>query len=112
MATVQEQRTEALDRARNGNSLGNYATIIRGFVARGIAAEDIEPRVNVFTYRAWQALKRQVRRGERGIRVATYRPCQKKTVDSDGTEHVERFTRPGMASVFHVSQTDPMTDGA
>jgi antirestriction protein ArdC len=58
-------------------------------------------------YRAWQSMDRQVRKGERGIRILA--PCQYryKVTDDDGTEtsHVgiRGFTT---ATVFDVSQTD------
>jgi antirestriction protein ArdC len=58
-------------------------------------------------YRTWQSLGRQVRKGERGIRILA--PChyRSKTTDEDGTETthvgVRGFTT---ATVFDVSQTD------
>jgi antirestriction protein ArdC len=58
-------------------------------------------------YRTWQTMGRQVRKGERGIRILA--PCQyrTKTTEDDGTEttHVgiRGFTT---ATVFDVSQTD------
>ena len=106
MNAVQIQK-EALTRASTGQSFGNYPAIFSGFMARGIAEIDIEPRVNVFTYNAWKALGRQVRRGEHGVKVTTYVPCDKKTRDkATGEETVTSFRRPKVATVFHVSQTD------
>jgi len=58
-------------------------------------------------YRAWQSMDRQVRKGERGIRILA--PCQYryKVTEDDGSEtaHVgiRGFTT---ATVFDVSQTD------
>ena len=104
MATSAAIQTEALDRARHGESVGNYPTIIRGFKAAGIPESDIHPRENVFTYQAWRKLRRQVRRGERGIRIVTY-IRREKTAD-DGTKST--FSRPWSATVFHVTQTDPI----
>ncbi len=99
-------QTEALDRARNGQSLSNYSTIIDGFSAMGIA--DIRPRENVLTYQAWKALGRQVRRGEHGVKVTTWIPVEKKG-EVDGVETVTRFRRPKTATVFHITQTDEGT---
>ena len=96
-----EQGREQLSRARNGDAASNYPAIFAGFEALGIPADDIMPRVNVFTYRAWQAQNRQVRRGEHGVKVVTW--ITGKPAD-DGTEG-RKF--PKSATVFHVTQTDP-----
>lgn len=93
---------EALDRAQSGQSVMNYAAIYEGFAAKGIAADDIHPRVNVLTYHAWRALGRQVRKGEHGVRVVTFVGATKEK--DDGT--TESFRRPWYSTVFHVSQTD------
>jgi len=86
---------EALSRARNNQSLANYGAILAGFAERGLT--DIRPRENVFTYHAWQALGRQVRKGEQGIRVQTW-----ITVERDG----QKVTIPKHTTVFHVTQTE------
>lgn len=104
-----EVAAEALARATSGRSFGNYPAIFDGFAAKGIAADDIQPRENVFTYHAWRAKGRQVRRGEKGVRVVTFVPMTKKTEDDDGeTTRQNIGRRPRAATVFHVSQTDPM----
>ncbi len=91
-------QAEALSRAINGESLLNYPAILEGFEAKGIS--DVEPRVNVFTYHAWRAKSRQVRKGEHGVRVVTWiTGTDKKT----GKE--KKY--PKRTTVFHVSQTDP-----
>ena len=86
---------EALQRARMNQSLANYGAIISGFSERGLT--DIRPRENVFTYQAWQALGRQVRKGEKGIPVQTW-----IVIEKNG----ERVTVPKTTTVFHISQTD------
>jgi antirestriction protein ArdC len=61
-------------------------------------------------YRAWQRLGRQVRKGERGIRILA--PCRKRVnpVESereqDEAERVEILTGFRVVHVFDVSQTD------
>src|SRR6059058_3036006 len=106
---------EALSRAALGMSGANYAAIFHGFAAKGIHESDIRPRENVFTYHAWRALGRQVRRGEHGVKVTTFVSIRAKedkdgiaTNDVDGTDKPKRggFRRPWTATVFHVSQTD------
>ncbi len=86
-------------------------------MAKGISESDIRPRENVFTYHAWRALGRQVRRGEHGVKVLTYVSIKGKedkdgiaTNDVDGTDKPKRGAtrRPWTATVFHVSQTDPL----
>jgi antirestriction protein ArdC len=70
------------------------------FSARGI---DAHPRHDVFTYAAWQALGRHVKKGEHGVAVPVY--VDKETVNEDGTKD-ERTIRT-TAHVFHISQTEP-----
>jgi len=107
---------EALGRAIGGPSCSNWAPIFAGFTAKGISESEIKPRENVFTYHAWRALGRQVRRGEHGVKVTTFVPMTKKTGDLDpatGDEKVSIGKRAWTATVFHVSQTDPVAkDGA
>jgi len=97
MATMQEIREQALDRARNGSSIRNDAEVIGAFMERGIPLDEIQPRENVLTYRAWQAIGRQVKKGEKGVRLATILERE----DDDGEKYRMRRT----VSVFHVSQT-------
>jgi antirestriction protein ArdC len=108
----EEMQQEALSRAASGASLSNFPAIIHGFMAKGIAEADILPRENVFTYHAWRALGRQVRRGEHGVKVTTFVPMEKKTgeIDADtGTEKKASIGRRAWsATVFHISQTDPI----
>ena len=100
---------EALYRAASGQSLANWPTIIDGFMAKGIPVDQIRPRENVFTYHAWRALGRQVRRGEHGVKVTTYVSADKKTGETDTAEEKRiGISRPWTATVFHVSQTDPI----
>ncbi len=103
-----EQREEALRRATSNLSLTNYPAIYQGFLDMGIPESEIQPRVNVFTYDAWRALGRQVRKGEHGVRVCTFVECTKTVRDtSTGEEKQETFRRPWNTTVFHLSQTDP-----
>ncbi len=92
----QEISAQALSRARTNQSMANYSAIIAGFSERGLT--DIRPRENVFTYRAWQALGRQVTKGQTGVRVHTW-----VTVEKAG----QKVTIPKTTSVFHISQTEP-----
>ncbi len=114
--TRDEMQQEALSRAATGQSLANWPAIIAGFTAKGIPEADVRPRENVFTYNAWRALGRQVRRGEHGVKVATIIPVHDKAdagaqPDDQQTPDARprrRSTRPWTATVFHISQTDPI----
>jgi len=115
-ASREEIQQEAFARAAAGQSLTNWPAILAGFTAKGIPESDIRPRENVFTYHAWRALGRQVRRGEHGVKVVTFLTTAKEgkdgaqTNDQDGTDKPKRSgsRRPWTATVFHVSQTDPI----
>jgi hypothetical protein len=112
-----EIQQEALTRAASGQSFTNWPAILAGFTAKGIPESDIKPRENVFTYHAWRALGRQVRRGEHGVKVTTFVSVKGKedtdgvaTNDVDGTNKPNggSYRRPWTATVFHLSQTDPI----
>jgi hypothetical protein len=104
---------EALSRVLEGESASNWPAIFQGFMAKGIPESEIKPRENVFTYHAWRALGRQVRRGEHGVKVTTWIAVG----DKDGEEAETPDDKPDkprharicrFATVFHVSQTDPI----
>jgi len=100
-----EERQEALSRAVNGQSCSNFPAIFQGFAAKGIPEDEVKPRENVFTYDAWLAQGRQVRKGEHGVKVCTFVECASKEKD-ETTGEPKHFRRPWRTTVFHVSQTD------
>ena len=93
------QSIDSLNRAKQGDSLLNYPAIVQGFAAKGIAHNDIMPRVNIFTYNAWQALGRQVRRYETGVKCVTW-------IETNKDGKPDKLCRS--VKVFHISQTDPI----
>jgi antirestriction protein ArdC len=97
-----EQDAQALSRAIHNAAPTNYAAIYQGFSAKGIAMEEIRPRENVFTFQAWRALGRCVRRGEHGVRVVTIIAVKRR--DENGRQSAG--TMPWSTTVFHISQTD------
>ena len=103
-----EIQTEALTRATNSPSMSNYPAIFEGFMAMGIDSADIRPRENVFTYHAWRALGRQVRRGEHGVSVCTWVPMSRKDAITEENPSGTIGRRPKGSTVFHVTQTDPI----
>lgn len=106
--TSQEMQHESLTRAVSGQSVMNYSSIFEGFAAKGIAIEDIKPRENVFTFNAWKALGRQVRKGEHGVKAVTFVLVAGKQ-DAETGEKKSGFRMPRTTTVFHVSQTDAVS---
>ena len=102
--TTRETPAEALARIQDGFSK-NDALVVALFAARGIDPAAIEPRENVLTYRAWQAKGRQVRKGERSVRITTYIPIPAKLDSTTGKVLEPAGSRPRSTAVFHVSQT-------
>lgn len=102
--TNTEKQSQALTRAVSSQSMMNYTAIYEGFIAMGIPEDQIRPRENIFSFNAWKALGRYVRRGQHGVRVCTFVPKEQK----DGTTK----TFPHYTTVFHVSQTEPMNGNA
>ena len=112
-------QAEALNRAMRGQSTSNLVAIVEGFKAKGVAEADILPRENVFTFWAWKALGRQVRKGEHGVRVTTWIESRNElrsdsrdrqsnvAADVAETNTRSRFSRP--VTVFHISQTEPVS---
>ncbi len=75
---------------------------------RGIPESEIRPRENVFTYEAWKALGRHVRKGEHGVKILTRIDGSKTVCDKEtGEEKEQSYSFPHTTTVFHVSQTEP-----
>jgi N-terminal domain of anti-restriction factor ArdC len=106
---VSQSRLESLKRAVHGQSFSNFPAIFQGFAAKGIPESEIKPRENVFTFQAWKALGRVVRRGEHGVKVTTFIECTKENKE---TSEKESFRRPWTTTVFRISQTEPLKGGA
>lgn len=102
--TSSARAVEALANARTGQSAMNYTAIFSGFLEMGIPENDIRPRENIFTFNAWRALGRTVKRGEHGVRVQTWIAFPERRDDDDNIVR-PAGKRPKMTTVFHVSQT-------
>lgn len=100
-------QTAALTNATQNESVANYDAIFEGFEAMGIEEDNIKPRENVFTYNAWKALKRQVMKGQHGVKVVTWVPMSKTDKE---TGEKESFKRQKSTTVFHISQTESMDE--
>ncbi|MDD4242839.1 MAG: ArdC-like ssDNA-binding domain-containing protein [Bacilli bacterium] len=99
-----EYQQKSLDNALNSLSFANYPAIIEGFLEKGIPVEDIKPRENIFTYNAWAALNRTVKKGEHGVKIVTVVKGSKKL--KSGEEKPYSF--PKTTTVFHISQTEEL----
>jgi hypothetical protein len=108
---VSQSRLESLKRAVHGQSFSNFTAIFQGFAAKGIPESEIKPRENVFTFQAWKALGRYVRKGEHGVKIVTFIDTKSKQVDPDTGER-KIIHRPWTTTVFHISQTEEMRGGA
>jgi antirestriction factor ArdC-like protein len=108
--TLSHRQQEALDRATTSASFANYPAIYQGFIAKGIPEADILPRENVFTFHAWKAKGRSVRKGEHGVKVTTFITIGDKTDPVTGEKISEGYRRPHTTTVFHISQTEPTSE--
>ncbi|MBY0384135.1 hypothetical protein K2X05_03165 [bacterium] len=103
--TSQEIQAQALSNAKNQNSLMNFEAIIEGFTAKGISANDITPRENVFTFNAWKALGRVVSKGQSGVKILTFIPVEIKDAE---TGEITKAMKQRSTTVFHISQTEEL----
>lgn len=92
------KQAEALHRATSGESVANFNAILKGFTDRGLSMDEIKPRENVFTFDAWKALGRYVKKGEKGVQILTFI----ERTDKNGA----KSRRPWRTTVFHISQTE------
>lgn len=96
---------QALSNAFNNLSERNYSAIYAGFMEKGIDSIDIVPRVNVFTFNAWKAKSRIVKKGEHGVKIVTFVTMLKKDKETDKKD---TFRRPRTVTVFHITQTEKL----
>jgi antirestriction protein ArdC len=106
--TKQELAAQALRNATTSQSMMNFNAIFEGFAAKGIDPALVEPRVNVFTFHAWRALGRVVRKGEHGVKVCTWITIDPAKPNENGEVDSSKLggRRPRTTTVFHLSQTD------
>ena len=104
--TRDELDRESLDRGSRRAPNSNDTVVMLTLESRGISTDDVHtfgPDQNVRTYRAWRALGRQVRKGEKSVQLTCWIPAT-RTDKKTGKEKTS--CRPVSACVFHVSQTD------
>ena len=109
----QAQDDEAYLRGSRVQPNSNDQPVIAELVNRGIPIGDIitfGPGQNVRTYRAWRAIHRQVRKGEKSVRCTVWLSVEKPS-KADPTK-TKLVSFPKTACVFHVSQTDEIGGAA
>ena len=114
--TRDELDRESLDRGSRRAPNSNDTVVMLTLESRGISTDDVHtfgPDQNVRTYRAWRALGRQVRKGEKSVRLTCWRPVGDET-KIDPTTGKKQAVKccPVTACVFHVSQTDAIGGAA
>ncbi len=97
---MSEQMTALEARSFNGYSEKNAIAIESQLDCQCLAYQD------VFTYKRWQALGFQVCKGEKSIRLETFRSFESKQKDKSGEP--KRYTRPWKSYVFCRCQTQPI----
>jgi len=107
---AEQDRQQSLSRAVLGQSCSNFPAIFQGFSAKGIPESEIKPCENVFTFDAWKALGRYVRKGEHGVKVVTFVTVYSREKDPE-TGEPKTSKRPWTTTVFHISQTEPVSNG-
>ena len=108
--TALEMQRQALSNATQSSALTNYPAIYAGFMEKGIPESEIKPRENVFTFHAWKALGRSVRKGEHGVRIVTWisiAPAKPDPVTGEMDSRKMGGRKPKTTTVFHISQTEP-----
>lgn len=107
MSTATETPEEALARIQSMGFGKNDAMAIMAFADRGIDPEEIEPRVNVLTFRGWKGAKRQVAKGAISVPVVVWiqGKGKKGKADETGEKKSNGFTFPKTTYLFHRSQT-------
>ena len=63
-------------------------------------------------FRKWQALGRQVRKGEKALRIFGYSTKKITEQDENGEDVEKRYPRFPILPVFDIAQTDPIDPGA
>ena len=106
LATLERGIAAILD----GEEFARYlATLARFhmYSPKNVALIHVQNRdaTRVAGYRAWQTLGRQVRKGERGIRIVVPYRARVASVEDDGQEQ-EIVTGWGIGHVWDVAQTD------
>jgi len=100
--TTTESPEQALKRIQSTMSKNDIAVVLQ-FADCGIHPDEIDPRENVLTFRAWKAKGRRVAKGAISQRITVWIPKSKKK--GDDSKESKGSCYPKTTSVFHISQT-------
>ncbi len=115
-AAKKQMYKHAYDSIVQNPAWSNFLPVIAEFATRGIPQDQIIPKENVFTFTAWKALGRYVRKGEKGVKIAIWKevPGKKSEPQFDENEKLIPSNEKDIhslycvgATVFHISQTEP-----
>lgn len=103
------QDPEELEKFVNRWKLGFHKYSLKNTILIIVQKPEALENPLVAGYKHWNSLGRQVKKGERSIRILA--PAKKRIVDENGDES---FIVKGFfpVSIFHVSQTSPKIDGS
>lgn len=110
---MQAKIANQVEQLRNSDAWINYLNFAQAFHRYSInnlllIMAQCPGATRVAGYRTWQKLGRQVRKGERGIRIFGGRDIRETVEDAQtGEEKEQRRVRFFPVSVFDMSQTDP-----
>lgn len=95
----------ALQRIAGGFS-GNDVAVVMIFASLGVDPDEILPRENVLTFKAWKAKGRKIAKGVNSISVPVYIPAKGKQ-EAEGDDEKPGSMMKRRARLFHESQTIP-----
>lgn len=109
MTTATESPAATLARIQRMGFCDNDVAVVMHFANCGVEPENITPRENVLTYRAWLALGRQVAKGATGFKFSVWIPCKPTKRQRDTGDDTPKLRRKA-TTVFHLSQTIDAAD--
>ena len=112
---LQASITEQVEQLRNSEQWVRFLEFAQGFHRYSLGnllliLSQCPTATRVAGFRQWQAKGRQVRKGEKGIRIFG-KPFRKVTEEDEQTgEKTSKWVKcpPPVATVFDISQTDPI----
>lgn len=111
---LQASIAEQVEQLRNSDAWTRFLDFARSFHRYSLGnllliLAQCPEATHVAGYRTWQKLGRQVRKGERGIRIFGGRDVRETVEDEQtGEEKEQRRVRFFPVSVFDMAQTDPI----
>lgn len=110
---LQASIVEQVEQLRDGEQWARFLTFAQAFHAYSINNLLLILSQNPYAsrvagFRKWQQLGRQVRKGERGIKIFGYAQKKITAEDGEGDEEERTITYFPILTVFDIAQTDPI----